>query len=459
MSQNQPLLPVKNEGENDGKPDSTSWIPWDWLPSLFQQEEVAGLERTENPSGGNGFGKTTERSLDTEHRSKTGTGKMKFFKSASMPAGAMEHLAEAASFGAKQKGHVNLEEEHIVSVDEQLAEDGKWSLHICAVAMLAYLLIGQMIGIHQGWSPIVSFYFTVVTFTTVGYGDFDFEGESSEWQYIGALFILLGIIIFGATWTTMFTRVFRADQDEVRAFSEYRSAVKEQDPVLQGSVRPSRLRTWLRTKFLQSHPEPLWSDYSEASKLQSLEHHNLIQIKVSCAVATAKVLILVLGMTLVMRWFEGWSYAKCLYWAVTTASTVGYGDVIPETESGRLLTTVLIVSSVGLCSEALGVLASFRSVQFETRARHRVLAQFGTTLTQEEFNTLAHGEEMRELGLSRKDSEVTKAEFCIFLLTKLGRVSKEELTACQAAFARLDLTHTGTLDYKDLARHEEIRMS
>jgi voltage-gated potassium channel len=36
------------------------------------------------------------------------------------------------------------------------------------------------------------------------------------------------------------------------------------------------------------------------------------------------------------------SYATALYWAVTTATTVGYGDVIPKNPAGRAIAVVVM---------------------------------------------------------------------------------------------------------------------
>ena len=42
-------------------------------------------------------------------------------------------------------------------------------------------------------------------------------------------------------------------------------------------------------------------------------------------------------------------FSTALWWAWVTISTVGYGDVTPETEAGRLVATPLIMVGVGVC--------------------------------------------------------------------------------------------------------------
>ncbi len=46
--------------------------------------------------------------------------------------------------------------------------------------------------------------------------------------------------------------------------------------------------------------------------------------------------------------FELRPYFESLYWLVTTAATVGYGDITPETLQGRILALVVMVLGVSL---------------------------------------------------------------------------------------------------------------
>jgi voltage-gated potassium channel len=44
--------------------------------------------------------------------------------------------------------------------------------------------------------------------------------------------------------------------------------------------------------------------------------------------------------------FEGKNYADSLWWACVTAMTVGYGDMYPATYAGKMVSVVLMHSSV-----------------------------------------------------------------------------------------------------------------
>ena len=52
--------------------------------------------------------------------------------------------------------------------------------------------------------------------------------------------------------------------------------------------------------------------------------------------------------TVFFRMVEGWSWLDSYYFTVVTLSTVGYGDLIPQTAIGRIGTTVFIITGLGL---------------------------------------------------------------------------------------------------------------
>lgn len=65
------------------------------------------------------------------------------------------------------------------------------------------------------------------------------------------------------------------------------------------------------------------------------------------ASASLAVLILVSG-TFFYRSVEGWSWIDSLYFSVTTVSTVGIGDLAPQTDFGKLFTVAYIFVGVGV---------------------------------------------------------------------------------------------------------------
>lgn len=59
--------------------------------------------------------------------------------------------------------------------------------------------------------------------------------------------------------------------------------------------------------------------------------------------------------------FDHRSFGTALYWAITTASTVGYGDVVPTTPAGRVVAVGVMVTAVPLLGLVFANAASYAS--------------------------------------------------------------------------------------------------
>src|ERR1700733_6104899 len=54
---------------------------------------------------------------------------------------------------------------------------------------------------------------------------------------------------------------------------------------------------------------------------------------------------------------EDLPYATALYWAVTTATTVGYGDITPHNPAGRLIASLVMLTSIPLLAAAFAIVS------------------------------------------------------------------------------------------------------
>jgi voltage-gated potassium channel len=52
------------------------------------------------------------------------------------------------------------------------------------------------------------------------------------------------------------------------------------------------------------------------------------------------------------------TYGRALWWAVSTITTVGYGDVVPEQPVGRVVAAVLMIAGFAFLSLLTGMIAS-----------------------------------------------------------------------------------------------------
>lgn len=94
------------------------------------------------------------------------------------------------------------------------------------------------------------------------------------------------------------------------------------------------------------------------------------------------------------------SIPRGVYWAIVTMTTVGYGDIYPETVSGRLAAAVLMIAGYAIIAVPTGIV----SVAIAQRARHPVSTQACLACSAEGHDVDAEfckycGESLRAAGL------------------------------------------------------------
>ncbi|MFZ2153682.1 MAG: potassium channel family protein [Candidatus Moraniibacteriota bacterium] len=52
--------------------------------------------------------------------------------------------------------------------------------------------------------------------------------------------------------------------------------------------------------------------------------------------------------TIVFHFLEGWRWLDSFYFCVITLATVGYGDLTPKTDLGKIATIFYIISGIGI---------------------------------------------------------------------------------------------------------------
>lgn len=71
------------------------------------------------------------------------------------------------------------------------------------------------------------------------------------------------------------------------------------------------------------------------------------------------VLIFTLGVA-VYHTVEGWSVLNSIYFISMTITTVGYGDVVPETELGKLFTVILVWVGISVAFFLIYSISAYR---------------------------------------------------------------------------------------------------
>ena len=89
------------------------------------------------------------------------------------------------------------------------------------------------------------------------------------------------------------------------------------------------------------------------------------------------------------------SFGKAIWWSITTVTTVGYGDVYPVSNAGRIIAVLLMVGGISLVGVVTAALASWI---IESVAEEETATQAATAAHIEELRS-----EIRELGQQLRD--------------------------------------------------------
>ena len=197
----------------------------------------------------------------------------------------------------------------------------------CLFLFILYLAAGTFVfpQLESDWTYVDSAYFSVVTLTTVGYGDLLPTTPLSK--AVVVLYGLLGIVYIGA------------------AVGIIGSAVMEQ----------------------MNKKMATMSKVVPPNAKKNIENANKRKKKCSCSprakgrmktIFTSLLLITINvgGGAAFLFWYEGQDIGDMIYLGFISLLTIGYGDFSPQTQGGRLfaifwimLGTVIVANFLGIC--------------------------------------------------------------------------------------------------------------
>eukprot|EP00559_Dactyliosolen_fragilissimus_P001066 CAMPEP_0184861284 /NCGR_PEP_ID=MMETSP0580-20130426/6001_1 /TAXON_ID=1118495 /ORGANISM="Dactyliosolen fragilissimus" /LENGTH=125 /DNA_ID=CAMNT_0027358711 /DNA_START=886 /DNA_END=1263 /DNA_ORIENTATION=+ len=121
-------------------------------------------------------------------------------------------------------------------------------------------------------------------------------------------------------------------------------------------------------------------------------------------------------------------------------TSVGYGDVSPQTQPMRLLAVFFIPFSVAVTAEFLSSLAG---IYIKRKSLDAEVEFMNRRMTEEDF---------KDMDIDG-DGTIYYGEFLTFMLTAMGKVEKEELKNLRKVYLKLDKNKDGSLSKEDLLVH------
>jgi len=147
--------------------------------------------------------------------------------------------------------------------------------------------------------------------------------------------------------------------------------------------------------------------------------HTLKRIRIALIVF----FLVVTGGTLLFHLIEGHDLVRSLYFTVVTMTTVGYGDIVPTTGVGMLLSVVTILAGVGIFGLLVGSVTEF----------------------------LVEGQIQRALGRRRveKDLASIRNHYIVCGFGRIGSIVCRELSEAHVPFAVIDTNEDSVREAKE----------
>ncbi|KAJ3669787.1 hypothetical protein LUZ60_010111 [Juncus effusus] len=290
------------------------------------------------------------------------------------------------------------------SLGKNLLSSLRPSFRLAASCLIIYLLVGctcfyfvqnQMAGKKTN-SILDALYFTIVTMTTVGYGDL--VPNSVTTKLLACAFVFIGMGVVALLLSKAADRI--VEKQEVLLFKAMNLRMKGGD----------------------------------AELLKAIEM-NKVQYKFY---ATTVFLVFLILVGIFFLWkVEKLDLVDAFYCVCATITTLGYGDKSFSSESGRIFAIFWIVVSTIIVAQFYFYLAELSTEHKQKKLAKWVLTR-RTTIVDLEAADLDG------------DHNVGAPEFIIYKLKELGKITEEDIEVILEEFESLDVDQNGTLSTYDL---------
>jgi hypothetical protein len=379
--------------------------------------------------------------------------------------------------GADSIGTVQKKKHHLLTIHDINEKFVRSNLIWIFVGTVLYVGIG--IAIYHNmmeWDRLECLFFLTTTLLTIGYGDYVPITESE--RVFTAFYILLGILIFGSAVGSMSTfvqaheekmakkRNLRAlirmkdengpGKSEVVDSASTLAAVDQSQSTSSSSTKKgdSRRRSLLQMaiSFREAAPQKkTLQEMREASVSAYADDYRAL-VRSSIIDVVSIFLVLIFGM-IVMSEIEGWSAGEGFYWSVVTIMTVGYGDLVPKTTSGKWVTIFYALIGCIIVAKALTDCAKYPLLARMMSNELTVINQFASqdALTPQLLQQI-FSNELHELipDLKRNPNEMSKGEFVMVILQMMNKVEEKDILLAAKIFDDLDTNNKGYFSMEDM---------
>eukprot|EP00602_Paraphysomonas_sp_CaronLab_P010331 CAMPEP_0185021508 /NCGR_PEP_ID=MMETSP1103-20130426/4199_1 /TAXON_ID=36769 /ORGANISM="Paraphysomonas bandaiensis, Strain Caron Lab Isolate" /LENGTH=361 /DNA_ID=CAMNT_0027553073 /DNA_START=448 /DNA_END=1533 /DNA_ORIENTATION=- len=147
-----------------------------------------------------------------------------------------------------------------------------------------------------------------------------------------------------------------------------------------------------------------------------------------------------------MLGIERWYFGEALYWAVTTITTVGFGDVVPQTNSGKVFTIIYCIAGCAVLASGINDLIRYPLLVKSKQNELRVMTQFGGELSEETLRGILTDNFFERIpDIRQKSTSINKGEFILMVLGMMNKIHDKDVIIASKVFDILDEAKEGVL--------------
>ncbi|CAM8889499.1 unnamed protein product [Rhodiola kirilowii] len=267
------------------------------------------------------------------------------------------------------------------------------------IGALCFFLVKDQLNGKKTNGVIDALYFCVVTVTTVGYGDL--VPGSTTAKLLACIFVFSGMAVGGLFLSKAADYII--EKQEV----QFVRAMHRSDKTGPAEILKEAETNKMEYKFI---------------------------------VSSALLLLVIIVGILFLHLVEGFDLIDAFYCVCSTITTLGYGDESFSTGTGRLFAIFWILSGTAFVAQFFLYLTEMYTQKRQKAFFQWVLSRTMTSADLEEAD-LDH------------DKVVSAAEYILFKLKEMDKISHDDVQMLLERFHNLDADHSGTLTAADLLAH------
>ena len=349
-------------------------------------------------------------------------------------------------------------QDKLIDIHALNADFARYGGYLVVLTVFLFFLLGALyFRFMEGWDYLDCFYFCVITFLTIGYGDLHPQNNSE--RLFTAFYIILGVSV-GGSFIGIMSSIIQDHNDKMENARNEKTAKKTIKRKSSYFQTPNLTRNLMQSIDKLSAHFPAEEHSSEACNVRRYHMQayddDLRYVRAQTILDLAGIAVLLL-FSLCMCSIEGWSSITAFYWACVTIATVGYGDVVPTTNGGKVFTILYSLVGCTVLAKSLTSLIKYpllvRSQQAEKRLFDQFFGKDNEGVSSQTLKMIKEDDLFAKYpSLRDKAERLTKAEFLLLVLKLMDKLSDKDIILVNQLFDSIDKDGNGYLSTDEIDR-------